>query len=184
VTEYVSLDGVMQDPVGSEGSGLGAWTSPFRRGPEGDAAMHEHLFASDALLFGRTTYEGFATAWPSVTDTTGFANRMNTLTKFVVSTTLTQATWTPATIISRNVVDEITKLKALPSKDILIYGSRTLVLTLMEHALVDVFHLLVYPTVLGRGERLFADVRQTRVELTEAKTVGTGIMLLTYQLSS
>jgi dihydrofolate reductase len=179
-TQYVSLDGVMQDPVGMEGSGLGDWTGPFARGPEGDKFKVDELFASDAVLLGRTTYEAFAAVWPEVEDETGFADRINSLPKFVVSNTLKEAGWNNSTIVSGDIVEKIRALKEEPGGDILVYGSTVLLHRLMPYGLIDSYSLMVYPTVLGRGKRLFPDGTKLDLTLAECKPLGSGIVLLRY----
>jgi dihydrofolate reductase len=183
VSEFVSLDGVMQDPAGNEGSGLGAWSFQFDRGPDGDKFKLDEVLASEALLLGRVTYQGFAEAWPSRTDDVGFADRMNGMPKFVVSTTLGEVEWSNSRLINDNVAEEVTKLKDQPGGDILIYGSGHLVSTLMQHDLVDEYRLMVFPVVLGSGKRLFLDLGQTKaLQLTDAQPVGPdGIVILTYR---
>lgn len=180
VANYVSIDGVIEDPVGMEGSGLGNWTGPFKRGPEGDAFKHEELFASEALLLGRVTYDAFAAVWPTVKDDTGFAERINSMTKFVASNTLRQAAWSNTTVLSGDAVEQVRTLKQKLGGDILVYGSASLVHALMPHGLVDAYNMMVYPTVLGRGMRLFPDGVAARLELVENKQLGDGIMLLRY----
>ena len=184
VTEFVSLDGVMDDPGGSEGTKHGAWTFQFDRGDEGNKFKLDELVASDALLLGRVTYQGFAEAWPRVTDNEGFAKKMNTMRKYVVSTTLTddEATWGNTGVIRGDVAAEISRLKAEPGGDILVHGSCSLVHSLMEYGLVDEYRLMVFPIVLGSGKRLFAETTDaTRFVLAESGTAGDGILLLTYR---
>jgi dihydrofolate reductase len=180
-TDYVSLDGVIEDPVGMEGSGLGDWTGPFERGPEGDAFKHRELAGSDALLFGRVTYQAFSAVWPSVKDEAGFADTINALPKYVVSSTLKTADWGRTTIIGANIVDEVSKLRNSPGKDILVYGSGRLVHLLAQHGLIDEYRLMVYPVVLGRGGRLFPEGSKANLSLVEARTFGSGIVLLRYE---
>jgi dihydrofolate reductase len=184
VTEFVSLDGVMDDPGGSEGTKHGGWTFQFDRGDEGNKFKLEELFASDALLLGRVTYQGFAEAWPTVSDNEGYAQKMNTMRKYVVSTTLTddEATWDNTEVIRGDVAAEIARLKAEPGGDILVHGSCSLVHSLMEHGLVDEYRLMVFPIVLGSGKRLFTETSDaTRLALTECGTAGDGVLLLTYR---
>lgn len=179
-TDYVSLDGVIQDPVGMEGSGLGDWTGPFTRGPEGDKFKLDELMQADALIFGRLTYDGFAAVWPSVKDEAGFAERMNSLPKYVASRSLKEAQWNNTTIIGRDLVDEVKSLKAEPGRDILIYGSASIVHALMPQRLVDEYRLMIYPIVLGRGKRLFPQGTQSVLTLAECRTFNDGIVLLRY----
>jgi dihydrofolate reductase len=182
VSEFVTLDGVMEDPGGSEGFERGGWAFQFERGPEGDKFKLDELFASDALLLGRVTYQGFAAAWPSRKDEAGFADRMNNLPKYVVSTTLEQAEWNNSRLIKGNVVEEVSKLKAMPGGDILVAGSGQLVRALMEHDLVDEYRLMVFPVILGSGKRLFEDASKTSaLRLVEVKPVGSGVLILIYR---
>jgi dihydrofolate reductase len=177
LTEFMSLDGVIGDPQ---------WTFQFQRGPEGDEFKNEELFAADALLLGRVTYQGFAQAWPNMTEGYGdFGVRMNTIRKYVVSSTLTdaEANWGETTVIRDDVVAEITKLKAEADGNLLVEGSSQLTQTLIAHGLVDDYRLMVFPIVLGSGKRLFPDGMDeaATLTLTSNKTVGDGILLLTYQ---
>jgi dihydrofolate reductase len=172
----------MEDPGGAERSKHGGWAFQFDRGPEGDKFKFDELFASNALLLGRVTYQGFAAAWPSVKDESGFADRMNSIAKYVVSTTLQQAEWNNSHLIKSQVVEQISKLKALSGQDILVAGSGQLVRKLMQHSLVDEFRLMVYPVILGGGKRLFPDGSdRLALSLVEAKPVGSGILTLIYQ---
>jgi dihydrofolate reductase len=184
VTEFVSLDGVMEDPGGAEGYKHGGWTFKFDRGDEGNKFKLDELLASDALLLGRVTYQGFAKVWPGRNDEQGYAQKMNPMRKYVVSTTLTddEATWENSVVIRGDVAGEIARLKAEPGGDILVHGSCSLVHSLMEYGLVDEYRLMVFPIVLGSGKRLFAETSDaTRFVLTECGTAGDGIVLLTYR---
>jgi dihydrofolate reductase len=184
VSEFVSLDGVMEDPGGAEGYERGGWAFQFERGPAGDQYKLDELLAADALLLGRVTYQGFAKAWPSITDQTGFAAKMNSMRKYVVSATLTDAaaTWNNTTVIRGDVAAEVARLKAQPGGDLLVAGSARLAQALIEHGLVDEYRLMVYPIILGRGKRLFSDVSQAaRLTLAEAKPAGDGVVMLTYR---
>ncbi len=168
---YVSLDGVMENP---------AWTMPFWSLEIAQYAYNQ-LFASDALLLGRVTYEGFAQAWPSMTDKQGFADRMNALPKFVASTTLTEPAWN-ATFIQENVADEVLKLKQKPGQDLLIYGSSGLVQTLLPYGLIDEYRLWLHPVVVGSGKQFFNGQNPTTTfELADSKTFTTGVVLLNYR---
>jgi dihydrofolate reductase len=182
VTDYVSLDGVIEDPVGMEGSGLGNWTGPFTRGPKGDQFKHEELFNSDALLLGRRTYDGFAAVWPVVKDETGFAERINAMPKFVASRTLTDAIWTNTTVIGRDLTKQVQALKQRFSRDILIYGSASIVYALLPEALIDELRLMVYPTALGRGKQLFPEGVKSEMTLLESSQFDSGIVLLRYEV--
>ena len=182
VSEFVTLDGVMEDPGGAEGFERGGWAFQFERGPEGDKFKLDEVMAAQATLLGRVTYEGFAKAWPGRTDEVGFADKMNSMTKYVVSTTLKDPEWNNSTVISGNVVEEVSKLRQRPGGDILVNGSATLVHTLMKHGLIDEYRLMVFPIVLGAGKRLFRDaIDATALSLVEAKTVGSGVLTLVYR---
>jgi dihydrofolate reductase len=181
VTEYISLDGVIEDPVGMEGSGLGDWTGPFERGPDGDKFKISELFDSSAVLLGRATYDAFAAVWPQVKDDTGFAERINSMPKFVVSNSLERAEWNNTTILRGDGPEQVAKLKAEEGGDILVYGSAVLVHGLIEHDLVDEFRLMVYPTVLGRGKRLFPTGSKLPLALERSQKLGSGIMLICYR---
>jgi dihydrofolate reductase len=184
VSEFVSLDGVMEDPGGAEGNKHGGWTFKFDRGPEGNKFKMDELFGADALLLGRVTYQGFAKAWPSVKDAEGFADKMNSMRKYVVSTTLkdADATWNNTKVIRGDVRTEIAKLKAQPGGDLLVAGSATLAQSLIEHGLVDEYRLMVFPIILGSGKRLFGDAKDTAaLMLVDATKAGSGILMLTYR---
>jgi dihydrofolate reductase len=172
VSMFMTLDGVIEAPH--------EWSFPFWTDEIGEF-KHAELFASDALLLGRVTYQGFAAAWPSRTDEQGFADRMNSLPKYVVSTTLEKPEWNNSTLIKANVAEAIAKLKQQPGQDIVIHGSNTLVRALMPHHLIDEYRLLVYPIVLGSGKRLFRDGSKATLKLVETKTFGSGVVLLRYQ---
>jgi dihydrofolate reductase len=179
VSEFMSLDGVIEDPGGAEGFEHGGWTFPYWSDEIGRFKWEE-LFASDAMLLGRITYEGFAAAWPSRTDEQGFAERMNSLPKFVVSTTLTEAEWQNSTVVKGDVRAEIAKLKEQSGGDILVAGSAQLVQTLAQNDLVDEYRLLVYPVVLGSGKRLFSDGKRSDLELRETRSFDSGVVLASY----
>ncbi len=180
VSEFVSLDGVMEDPGGAEKFNHGGWTMPYGNQEIGKFKFDE-LFASGALLLGRVTYQGFAAAWPSMKDEAGFADRMNSLPKYVVSTTLKKVEWNNSWLIKENVAEKVSKLKQQPGQDILIAGSGELVHTLMQHDLIDEYRLLVYPVVLGSGKRLFKDGSNATLKLVETKTFSSGVVALSYQ---
>ncbi len=180
VTEYVSLDGVMEDPGGAEKFEHGGWTVPYWN-DEIAAFQHDGLFSSDALLLGRVTYEAFAAAWPTMTDAGDFGKRMNSLPKFVASRTLKTLEWNNSRLLEGDVAYAVASLKQQPGQDILVYGSGELVRALMEHDLVDEFQLLVYPVVLGSGKRFFKDGSNMRLKPTLARTFGSGVVLLSYR---
>ena len=185
VTEFVSLDGIIEDPGGSEGTEHGGWS--FRHpAPEGEQFKGDELRSSDVQLLGRVTYDGFAAAWPAMEEATGdYGKKMNAMPKVVVSTTLTEPTWNNTTIISGNVADEVARLKAQYDGDILVQGSATLAQTLAEHGLVDEYRLMVHPVVLGTGKRLFSgSAAGTDLQLVDSRKVGPDVLLLTYRPAS
>ena len=179
VTEFVSLDGVMEDPGGSEGSKHGAWTFQFSRGEEGDTFKLDETMGSEALLLGRVTYEGFAAAWPSREGE--FADKFNTMPKYVVSSTLRDPEWTNSTVLEGDVVEAVTKLKREQDGDIVVHGSASLAQALIDNDLVDELRLMVFPVVLGSGKRLFGDSGMKRLQLVDSKAVGDGVMILVYR---
>ena len=178
VGEFLSLDGVMGAPD--------EWHFSYWSDEMGEA-IGTQFFASDALLLGRVTYQGFAAAWPSrTTDDDEFAERINSIPKFVVSTTLeTPLEWNNSRLMKGNVAEEITKLKQQPGADILINGSATLVQSLLPDDLLDEIRLLVHPVVVGSGKRLFEDGGDLKaLKLVDSKTFSTGAVSLTYQPDS
>jgi dihydrofolate reductase len=180
VTEFVSLDGVMEDPGGSENFAQGGWSFKISRGEEGDKFKLDETFASEALLLGRVTYEGFAEAWPSRDGE--FADKFNSMPKYVVSSTLDDPEWNNTTVLRGDVVEEITKLKQEQDGDIVVHGSARLVQTLIEHDLVDELRLMVYPVVLGSGKRLFGETSDKKpLRLVDSKVVGDGVTIVVYQ---
>jgi dihydrofolate reductase len=182
VSEFVSLDGVIEDPGGAEDYVHGGWTFKFDRGAEGDKFKFDETMEAEALLLGRVTYEGFAAAWPTMTDEVGFAEKMNSMPKYVVSTTLEEAGWNNSTILKGDVAEEVSKLKEQIGGPLLIAGSAQLAQTLTAQGLVDEYRLMVFPVVLGSGKRLFAESSDaTTLKLVDSKTVGDGIALLTYE---
>src|SRR5260370_3638467 len=154
VAEYVTLDGVMEDPGGAEGFKYGGWSFGFG-GAEQQQYKFEELFACDALLLGRRTYEGFAAAWPNMPGTGEYGERMNSLPKYVVSTTLSEVTWN-ATLIKDDLAEELYRLKQEAGQDVLLFGSGELVRTLHERDLIDEYRLMIFPVVLGSGRRLIS----------------------------
>jgi dihydrofolate reductase len=182
VTEFVSLDGVMEAPGGGEDFKHAGWTFEISRGEEGDKFKLDETIESEALLLGRKTYEGFAAAWPSREGE--FADKFNTMPKYVVSSTLDAAEWNNSTVLDGDVVEEVSNLKQELGGDIVVHGSAQLVQTLVEHNLVDELRLMVFPVVLGGGKRLFGDTRdKKRLRLAESKTVGDGVTILVYEPS-
>ncbi len=172
-TEYLSLDGVFEEP--------GHWSGPFFDEDAGQFKWSE-LQASDAQLLGRKTYEGFAAAWPKMTGTGEFGEKMNTMTKYVVSSTLDKVDWPGSQLIKGEVVDEVRKLKEKPGRDLLLAGSAQLFNSLMRENLIDLYRFMMHPVVLGKGRRLFTEGRGERaLELTEIKPFATGIVVLEYR---
>jgi dihydrofolate reductase len=185
VTEFVSLDGVMEAPGGGESYRHGGWTFEIDRGAEGNKFKLDELHEAEAQLLGRVTYEGFAAAWPTREDEAGFAEKMNSMPKYVVSSTLEEATWENSTVLRGDVAAEVRKLKEEIEGVILVAGSAQLVQALLEHDLVDELRLMVFPVLLGPGKRLFGDVSDKKpLRLADSKTVGDGIALLTYALTA
>lgn len=172
VTEFLTLDGVMEAP--------NEWSFPYWNDEIGQFKLNE-MMGSDALLLGRVTYEGFAAAWPERTDEDGFADRMNSVPKYVISTTLREAAWNNSHVISENIAEEVSKLKQQDGQNILVAGSADLIHTLMQHNLIDEVRLLIYPIVLGKGKRLFSENANTLLKLVESKSYDTGVVLLRYQ---
>ena len=172
VTEFITLDGVVKDPGGAEKDEFprGGWAFEFDQGAEGGAFKFDELKAADAQLLGRRTYEGFATAWPTMEGTGGFGEKMNAMPKYVVSSTLTDPTWNNTTVIG---LDDVPALKERYDGDVLVAGSAQLVQGLLDRDLVDELHLMVFPTALGSGARLFAsETDRTNFELAGATQVG------------
>jgi dihydrofolate reductase len=180
VTEFVTVDGVVEDPGGSEGFDRGGWAFKFNRGDDGDKFKMDEAMESEALLLGRVTYEGFAEAWPSREGE--FADKFNAMPKYVVSTTLVNPEWTNSTVISGEVGAEVSRLKQELDGNLVVHGSASLVQALTQEDLVDEYRLMVFPTVLGSGKRLFGDTDvATTLELVDAKPVGPdGVVILTY----
>jgi dihydrofolate reductase len=172
VSEFVSLDGVIEHPM---------WTFEFGC-KEQDQFKFDEMKASDALLLGRVTYDGFAASWPNMIEETGeYGEMMNGYPKYVVSTTLDQAEWNNSSVIKDNIVEEINKLKQQPGRDILVFGSGVLVKTLMKHDLIDEYRLMMFPVVVGGGQKLFADgLDKKPLKLADTKTLSSGVVVLTY----
>ncbi len=177
VSEFITLDGVATDPGGAEGQQGGGWAFKFSRGEVGDKFKYDELMASDALLLGRVTYEGFAQAWPSRSGDE-FSDKFNSMAKYVVSTTLKNPTWKNSTVIGGDLKAAISKLKKEIKGDILVNGSIQLVRTLVELDLVDEYRLMVYPTVVGAGKKLFGDTSgPVGFELAEPIKAGDTVIL-------
>jgi dihydrofolate reductase len=182
ITEFVSLDGVMEDPGGAENFKYGGWTFEIDRGDEGNKFKLDETMQSEALLLGRVTYEGFADAWPSREGE--FADKFNTMPKYVVSSTLKQPEWHNTTVLDGDLVDGVSQLKRELAGDIVVHGSRQLAQALLEHDLVDELRLMVFPVVLGTGKRLFGETTdKKRLQLVDSRTVGDGVALLVYRPS-
>jgi dihydrofolate reductase len=179
VTEFVSLDGVMEAPGGGEDFRHGGWSFEISRGDEGDKFKLDETLSSEALLLGRVTYEGFAAAWPSREGE--FADKFNTMPKYVVSSTLEDPEWSNSTVLKGDLVEEVAKLKQQQDGDIVVHGSAQLVQTLIEHDLVDELRLMVFPVVLGSGKRLFGETSDKKpLRLVDSRIVGDGVAILTY----
>jgi dihydrofolate reductase len=183
VTEFISLDGVIEDPGGAEDYEHGGWSFQFNRGDDGDKFKLDEAMQSDALLLGRVTFEGFADAWPSREGE--FADKFNQMPKYVVSTTLEDPEWNNSTLIKDDVPAAVAKLKQDIDGDIVVHGSATLVRALTEEGLVDEYRLMVFPLVLGSGKRLFTeDSERADLRLVDSRTVGEGIVVLTLEPAS
>jgi dihydrofolate reductase len=179
VTEFISLDGVIEAPGGGEDYKHAGWTFEIDRGDEGNQFKLDETMSSAALLLGRRTYEGFAAAWPERDGE--FADKFNTMPKYVVSSTLRDPEWTNSTVLSGDLVDEITKLKNEQNGDVVVHGSAQLVQSLIENDLVDELRLMVFPVVLGAGKRLFGETTdKKRLQLSSSTVVGDGIALQVY----
>lgn len=180
VTEYISVDGVVEAPSGTETFERVGWTDAFSRGPEGDKFKLDETMNSDALLLGRITYDGFAPVWPQFKGE--FADKFNSMPKYVISQTLTNPEWNNTTVLSGDVGDQVRKLRERYDSDIVVHGSAQLAQTLIEHDLVDALHLQVYPVIVGAGKRLFGNTSATKkLRLTTTKTVGGGVHILIYE---
>ncbi len=178
-TEYLTLDGVMEAPGNETSLGArGGWSFLFAN-EEHRKFKFDELFESDALLLGRVTYEIFAATWPSREGE--FADRMNSLPKYIISTTLEKADWNNSHLIKSNVTEEVSKLKQQPGQNILVCGSAELVHTLRQHNLIDEYRFMLCPIILGVGKRLFKDRKSTTLKLVEAQTFSTGVVVLIYQ---
>lgn len=183
VTEFVSLDGVMEAPGGGENFEHAGWTFAIPRGEEGDKFKLDEAMEAEALLLGRVTYEGFAAAWPSMQG--DFADKFNGMPKYVVSSTLSNPEWNNSTVLSGDLVEEVSKLKQQPGGDIVIHGSAQLVQGLLEHDLIDELRLMLFPVVLGSGKQLFGHTTAKKsMHLSDSKTVGEGVSILIYTPAS
>lgn len=180
VTEFVSLDGVMEDPGGAEDFKHGGWTFEINRGDEGDKFKLDEAMEADALLLGRVTFEGFAEAWPSRDGE--FADKFNGMPKYVVSSTLADPNWNNSTVLDGDLAEAISKLKQDHGGDVVVHGSARLAQALLDQDLVDELRLMVFPVVLGSGKRLFGETADKKpLKLVGSKTVGDGVAILTYE---
>ena len=179
VTEFISLDGVVEAPGGGEGFRHDGWSFEIDRGDEGNRFKLDETMASEALLLGRRTYEGFAAAWPSRDGE--FADRFNAMPKYVVSSTLRNPEWNNTTVLDGDLRDEVARVREAHAGDVVVHGSPQLVQALLEHDLVDELRLMVFPVVLGTGKRLFGGTSdKKRLRLTSSQTVGDGVTILVY----
>jgi dihydrofolate reductase len=180
VSENVSLDGVIQDPAGDEGFRVGGWVGLIKDSPQLSKLALDEALGAEALLLGRRSYEWFAARWPSRSGE--LADRLNSLPKYVVSSTLQDPDWNNSTVLKGDVLHEVSKLKQELNGEIVVPASFQLVRTLIEHDLVDELRLKIFPVVLGAGERLFGETSdKKRMRLVETQTVADGIAFLTYE---
>jgi dihydrofolate reductase len=180
VTEFVSVDGVMEDPGGAEGFKYGGWTFEIGMGDDGGAFKLEETMSSEALLLGRITYEGFAAAWPEREGE--FADKFNTMPKYVVSSTLDQPEWANTTVLRGDLTEEVARIKEKHEGDVVVHGSARLVQGLVERDLVDELRLMTFPVVLGAGRRLFGETSNRRpFALAEARPLESGVVILVYR---
>jgi dihydrofolate reductase len=179
ITEFMSIDGVVEDPGGAEDFKYGGWSFEFSRGEEGDKFKLDETAASDALLLGRVTYEGFADAWPSREGE--FADKFNNMPKYVVSSTLTDPEWTNSAVVDGDLEQAVAKLRDEYEGDVVVHGSPQLAQALIDKDLVDELRLMVFPVVLGAGKRLFGETSDKKtLKLVESQPVGDGVMILVY----
>ena len=180
VTEFASLDGVVEDPGGAEDFAHGGWSFNFERGEEGEKFKLDETNDSEAMLLGRVTYEGFAEAWPEREG--DFADKFNGMPKYVVSSTLTEPEWNNTTVLEGDFADAVGRIKNAHDGDVVVHGSPTLAQGLLAAGLVDELRLMVFPVVIGSGKRLFgASDELTTLALTDSRTVGDGVMILIYE---
>jgi dihydrofolate reductase len=177
-TQYISLDAVIEDPVGMENTGLGNWVGAYERGPEGDAFKDKELGDAAAVMLGRRTYDAFAAVWPKMKN--AMADRMNALPKYLASRTVSSPEWNNTTVLGDNLAASVTHLKASVDGNIVIYGSGTVCHALFRADLIDEVALMVYPVVLGRGVKLFPENVKIRMEQIENRPLAGGIALLRY----
>src|SRR4051812_14622702 len=184
VSEFITLDGVVDDPGGAEGFERGGWAFEFSRGDDGDKFRLDEVMDAEALLLGRIAYDGFASAWPQREGE--FADKFNDMPKYVVSSTLGEPEWSNSTVLSGDdLADEVSKLRDEHDGDILVHGSAQLVQALIEDDLVDELRLMVFPVLLGGGKRLFGETSDKKpLKLTDSKTVGDGVEIQVYAPAS
>ena len=180
VTEFISIDGVVEDPGGSEDFKYGGWSFEFSRGEEGDKFKLDETMSSDALLLGRVTYEGFADAWPKREGE--FADKFNDMPKYVVSSTLSDPEWTNSVVVDGgDLAEAVPRIRDEHDGDIVVHGSVQLAQALLEQDLVDELRLMVFPVALGAGKRLFGETSDKKtLKLVESQTVGDGVVILVY----
>lgn len=180
VTEFVSLDGVMQDPGGAEDFKYGGWVFEIERGEEGDKFKYDEVLDSEAFLLGRVTYDGFAEAWPQRDG--DFADRFNKMPKYVVGSKADGSRWTNTTVLDGDPVEAARRVRDEHSGNIYVHGSRQLAQTLLEHDLVDQLNLMVFPVVLGTGDRMFGETSdKKKLRLVDSRVVGDGVAILIYE---
>jgi dihydrofolate reductase len=180
VSEFVSLDGVMEAPGGDDGFVRGPWSFQFSRGEEGDKFKVDETMNADALFLGRRTYEGFADAWPSRDGE--FADKFNSMRKYVLSTMLTNPTWTNTTVLDGDIEKAVAQIHEAESGNVVVHGSAQLVQGLVQNDLADELRLMVFPVVLGTGKRLFADTDEMKtMKLTSSQVVGDGVTIMIYE---
>ncbi|PSL44735.1 dihydrofolate reductase [Chitinophaga niastensis] len=181
LSEFITIDGVIEAPGGEPGFKYTGWSAEYFNDEYLQFKLDE-LSKAGSLLLGRKTYEGFAAAWPSRTDEMGFADKMNSLPKFVVSTTLDKSDWNNSILIKENIIEEIVKLKIQSEQDIMIFGSGTLIQTLLQHDLIDEYRLMIHPTIMGTGNRLYSNIGgRKKLQLIDTKIFNTGTVVLIYQ---
>jgi dihydrofolate reductase len=180
-TQYISLDGVIEDPVGMENSGLGDWTGPYSRGPAGDAFKESELRGAAAVMLGRRTYDGFAAVWPTVKSP--MADVMNALPKYLASRSVKQPKWNNTQLLGDDLVESVRGVKSSIDGNIVVYGSASLCHALIAAGLIDELALMVYPVVLGRGVRLFPEGIRIGLQPIDNQPLGSGIALLRYRVS-
>lgn len=184
VSEFISLDGVVEDPGGAEGFERGGWNSPYWN-DELAAYKRDELFSADGMLLGRVTYEGFAASWPDASHEAGeYADRMNSFPKYVVSSTLTDLTWNNSHLLDGDLEKQVRRLKKQPGQDLLVFGSGQLVRRLIQLNLVDQLRLQVHPVTVGRGQRLFGETDDITTFESEGATILGPVVLLRYSAAS